>query len=259
LVIPFLKSTIFGDGGYYKHFSISANYHQPNYSMTTAHYIELITLVVAWSIYGILHSLLASLRCKAWFRAHWPQQMYSYRIAFNISAVILLLPILLLEYSIDALPLWSWAGTAKVIALLIMAIAIGGFIWSTRYYDMSHFIGSRQWRNRASVNHAHDDDSTFTISPLHRFVRHPWYSLALLLLWSRDIESTTLVTNLIVSAYFIIGARLEEDKLVGQFGDQYQAYQQRVPAIVPRPWRYLSAAEASSLCTSNRPDEPSKT
>jgi len=226
--------------------------------MTTAHYIELITLAVAWIIYGTLHSLLASLRCKAWFRAHWPQQMYGYRIAFNISAVILLLPILALEQSFEAQPLWSWAGTAKIIALSIMAIAIGGFIWSTRYYDMSHFIGSRQWRNRASINHAHDDDSTFTISPLHRFVRHPWYSLALLLLWSRDIESTTLVTNLIVSGYFIIGSRLEENKLVGQFGDQYRAYQQRVPAIVPRPWRYLNAAEASSLCTSNRPNEQPK-
>ena len=229
--------------------------------MTTDHSIELIILAVAWIIYGIIHSLLASLRCKAWFRARWPQQMYGYRIAFNISAVILLLPILLLEYNIDALPLWSWAGTAKIITLSIMVMAIGGFIWSTRYYDMSHFIGSRQWRNRASINHNHanDDGSTFTISPLHRFVRHPWYSLALLLLWSRDIESTTLVTNLIVSGYFIIGARLEENKLVGQFGDQYRAYQQRVPAIVPRPWRYLSAAEASSLCASNRPNEQPKT
>jgi len=221
--------------------------------MSTPHYIELIALAAAWTVYGAVHSLLASLRCKEWFQAHWPQQMYGYRIGFNLSAVILLLPILILEQSIEAQPLWSWDGTTKIIALSITAIAIGGFIWSTRYYDMSHFIGSRQWRNRASINHAHDDDSTFTISPLHRFVRHPWYALALLLLWSRDIESTTLVTNLIVSAYFIIGARLEENKLVMQFGDRYRSYQQRVPAIVPRPWRYLNAAEAGSLCASTAP------
>jgi len=227
--------------------------------MTTAHYIELMTLAVAWIAYGTVHSLLASLRCKAWFRAHWPQQMHGYRVGFNLSAVILLLPILALEQSFEAQPLWSWAGTAKIIALSIMVIAITGFIWSTRYYDMSHFIGTRQWRNRANINHAHDDDSTFTISPLHRFVRHPWYALALLLLWSRDIESTTLVTNLIVSAYFIIGARLEENKLVEQFGDQYRAYQQRVPAIVPRPWRYLSAAKARLLCTPTHHNEPPKT
>ncbi len=211
----------------------------------TPHFAELMTLAAAWLTYGILHSLLASLGCKAWFQARWPQLMHGYRIAFNVIAVVLLIPILVLEQSFDAVPLWSWAGTAKVIALSLIAVAILGFIWSTRYYDMSHFIGTRQWRDKKIAT----DDDAFTISPLHRFVRHPWYSLALVILWMRDIESTTLVTNLMVSGYFIIGARLEENKLIEQFGERYREYQRRVPALVPRPWRYLTTTEATQLAT----------
>jgi len=210
----------------------------------TSHIAELLALAIAWLAYGTLHSLLASLRCKAWFRARWPQQMHGYRIAFNVSAVALLVPVLVFERSLDAIPLWAWAGSAKIIALSLMAVAILCFIWSTRYYDMPHFIGTRQWHRKKSTN---DDEGTFTISPLHRFVRHPWYSLALVILWTRDIESSTLLSNLMISGYFIIGAKLEENKLIAQFGDRYREYQRRVPGIVPQPWCYLSAQEASEL------------
>ncbi len=210
----------------------------------TPHLIALIGLAAAWLAYGALHSLLASLRCKAWFRARWPQQMYRYRIAFNTLAVVLLIPILALEQHIDGVLLWSWSGVSKIAVLSLMLAAVAAFIWSTRYYDISIFMGTHQWRNRKNST---NDEGALTISPLHRFVRHPWYSLALVILWTRDIESTTLVSNLMLSAYFIIGARLEEQKLVIQFGRQYQEYQRRVPAMLPAPWRYLSAEEAQRL------------
>lgn len=213
----------------------------------TSHIAELLLLATAWLAYGALHSLLASNRCKAWARARWPQQIYGYRIGFNLSALLLLIPILTLEQTIDAVPLWAWDGIAKAVSLSLMIAAVGGFVWSTRFYDMKHFIGTRQWRNRET----NDDNGLFTISPLHRFVRHPWYSLALVILWARDVESTTLITNIMVSGYFIIGARLEENKLVEAFGEPYREYQRQVPAIMPRPWRYLSLEAAKGL---SRPD-----
>ncbi len=216
----------------------------------TPHLIALIGLAAAWLAYGALHSLLASLRCKAWFRARWPRQMYRYRVMFNTLAVVLLIPVLALEQHIDGVPLWSWSGVSKIAALSLMLAAVAAFIWSTRYYDISIFMGTHQWRNRENST---SDEGALTISPLHRFVRHPWYSLALVILWTRDIESTTLVSNLMISAYFIIGARLEEQKLVIQFGKQYQEYQRRVPAILPAPWRYLSAEEAQRLSESHPP------
>lgn len=211
------------------------------------HFTELLLLAAAWLLFGILHSLLASNRCKAWVRSRWPEQMHGYRIGFNLIAIITLLPILVLERSFDAIPIWSWQGIAKMVSLSLIIAAIAGFIWSTRFYDMSHFAGTRQWRYREAT----DDDCTFTISPLHRVVRHPWYSLALVILWMRDIESTTLVTNIMLSGYFIVGAKLEENKLRTAFGERYRTYQQQVPAILPRPWRYLREKDMKKLVTSN--------
>ena len=42
-----------------------------------------------------------------------------------------------------------------------------------------------------------------------------------------------LVTNLVLTAYFVIGAILEERKLVAEFGEEYREYQKRVPMLVP--------------------------
>jgi protein-S-isoprenylcysteine O-methyltransferase Ste14 len=40
----------------------------------------------------------------------------------------------------------------------------------------------------------------------------------------------------IISGYFVVGAILEERKLVKHFGDAYRTYQQRVPMLFPVKW-----------------------
>jgi protein-S-isoprenylcysteine O-methyltransferase Ste14 len=45
--------------------------------------------------------------------------------------------------------------------------------------------------------------------------------------------------------YFFIGSIFEERKLVREFGAAYRAYQQRVPRLMPRPWRLLRAGQVS--------------
>ncbi len=39
------------------------------------------------------------------------------------------------------------------------------------------------------------------------------------------------------NVYFFVGSIFEERKLVREFGAAYRAYQQRVPRLLPRPWR----------------------
>ena len=41
---------------------------------------------------------------------------------------------------------------------------------------------------------------------------------------------------LISTIYLILGSRLEEEKLVAQFGEAYRKYQREVPMLVPLKW-----------------------
>ena len=57
---------------------------------------------------------------------------------------------------------------------------------------------------------------------------------ALALLWGLpELTDVSLVTRLILSAYLVIGARLEERKLIERYGEPYRAYRRRVPMFFP--------------------------
>ena len=71
---------------------------------------QIASLVLCWLAYAALHSLLASLRLKRVVAAHWPRLAPAYRLAFNLLAVVLLVPPLWLTFAWRGPLLWSWQG-----------------------------------------------------------------------------------------------------------------------------------------------------
>lgn len=205
---------------------------------------SLLLLAVGWTAYFVAHSVLASLALKRWVAARYPALVPAYRLGFNLAAVALLLPLLWLLYALRGPWIWSWHGPAWLIANGLAALAVAGFAWSLRFYDGSEFLGTRQWRRR---EHSVLDQERLRLSPLHRFVRHPWYALGLVLVWTRDMDAATLLSAVMITAYFVVGSWLEERKLMVYHGPAYERYRRRVPSLVPLPWRYLSAPEAAEL------------
>ncbi|MEW8507402.1 MAG: hypothetical protein AB2598_11900 [Candidatus Thiodiazotropha sp.] len=205
---------------------------------------ELILLGSAWILYFLLHSLLASLRAKRFFTRYLPRLMPWYRLLFNLIALILLIPPLILVWLYRADPLWQWQGGMAWLAYALMLASLLGFVWSMRYYDSREFLGLRQLQ----TGQRHGDDmDRLCISPLHRFVRHPWYSLGLVLIWTQDMDPARLLSALIVTAYLVLGSRLEETKLLHRHGDAYAYYRERVPGLIPRPWRYLNRSDVGRI------------
>lgn len=201
-------------------------------------------LLAAWLLYFVVHSLLASLWVKRWVAARWPDFMPGYRLAFNALAIVLLLPIVWIMAAHAWPVVWQWQGAARLVSNTVALLAALGFVWSLKYYDMQEFLGIRQWRGHVmSVA----EQEHLKISPLHRFVRHPWYFFAMVLLWSRDMNLAQLITSLAASFYFTIGSRMEEKKLLVYYGERYRRYMQRVPGLFPLPGRVLSAREAAAL------------
>jgi protein-S-isoprenylcysteine O-methyltransferase Ste14 len=201
-------------------------------------------LALTWLAYFALHSLLASLGLKRWVARERPGWMRVYRLAYNAMALLLLVPPLWLTYSERGPWLWEWTGFGWWLANGLAALAALGFLWSLRWYDGAEFLGLRQWREGVRTA---EDQERFHLSPLHRYVRHPWYSLGLVIVWTRDMDLAFLVTAMMITLYFVAGSRLEERKLLVYHGEAYRRYRRLVPSLVPSPWKFLSREQAHRL------------
>lgn len=201
-------------------------------------------LSAAWLGYGLLHSLLASRRVKAWTAARLPGLMPAYRLVYNVVAAATLLPFGLWLARDPGPFLWRWGGPSGWAANGLALGALALLMLPGGTYDLGAFLGWRAWRERRPDG---GDGEPFRISWLHRFVRHPWYAVSLVVLWTRDMTALRLVSAVWITAYLFAGSRLEERKLVGLHGDRYRRYRARVPAFLPLPWKSLAPDEARDL------------
>jgi protein-S-isoprenylcysteine O-methyltransferase Ste14 len=201
-------------------------------------------LIILWLLYFSIHSLLASIKIKQFILNSMPGLMPWYRLIFNLIALLLLIPPLYVMAKYPGNALWQWAGPWFYLANGLALAAVAGFIWSLKAYDSTEFIGTRQLQEgRVDVT----EEESLHLSTLHRYVRHPWYSFALVLIWTRDMNVAFLITAILLSLYFILGSRLEEKKLLTFHGEKYRLYQKHVAALIPLPWKILSKKKADEI------------
>jgi protein-S-isoprenylcysteine O-methyltransferase Ste14 len=203
-----------------------------------------IVLIILWLLYFFVHSLFASLQFKQLILQYYPRIMPWYRLIFNLLSILLLLPPVFVMFLLPGDVVWQWSGNWHYLANLLALLALAGFLWSLRSYDNAEFLGTRQLKeSRVDIT----EEGSLKLSVLHRYVRHPWYALALVLIWTRDMNTSFLISAILISLYFIIGSRLEEGKLIAFHGDQYRMYRKFVAALIPLPWRVLSKEKAVEI------------
>jgi len=201
-------------------------------------------LTAYWIGYGLWHSLTASPAAKTWFAHRFPRLAPAYRLLYNLLAVLLLIPPLLLLWSDHGAPLWHWPEWGRWLARGLAAAALAGFAASLRAYDLREFLGLAQLHGAAD---APCDTAPLRLSVWHRFVRHPWYSFGLVILWAREMDAAWLVTAVTLTVYLLVGIHFEERKLIERYGEAYRRYRAAVPALIPRPWRRLDRTQAAAL------------
>ncbi|MDI6814240.1 MAG: isoprenylcysteine carboxylmethyltransferase family protein [Desulfitobacteriaceae bacterium] len=183
--------------------------------------------------YCILHSFLASLWFKDRVRGRFGENLFRwYRLLYNLISGVTFLPILaLLVWLPDRL--WYIIPFPFVlVSSAIQLVSIGVMGLGLAQSGLIPFLGlDALFGNRSpSPNH-------LTLDGLYGWVRHPIYTAGLVFLWLMPLMTQNLFAfKVSMSLYFLIGAWLEERKMVAQLGEAYLKYQQQVPMFIPR-WR----------------------
>jgi protein-S-isoprenylcysteine O-methyltransferase Ste14 len=156
-----------------------------------------------------------------------PARLYS-PIFLGFAALIsIAVGILLWRPIVDTIPAWAQV-TALLLGTLLYFPGIGLILWGRLALGKFHNLSSSQGVQLFA------DHQLITSGPF-AYVRHPMYlgfwmaALGGLLLYG----TWTMVILLLGSPIFVRRARLEEEALIAVFGEDYLAYQRRVPAFFP--------------------------
>jgi protein-S-isoprenylcysteine O-methyltransferase Ste14 len=121
-------------------------------------------------------------------------------------------------------PAWSW------IAWLVLFLIGAGLYRQLGHFDRAKLLGQAEVRPQ-------EHEQKLVTSGLHGRVRHPiylahWLMLTAWMLGAGTVALVALWCFAVVTGVFLI--LLEDRELEARFGEEYRAYKQRVPAVVPR-------------------------
>lgn len=192
-------------------------------------------IALLWMLWCALHSILITKTVTDYARKKLGYQYRFYRLFFNIVSLVTLAPLLYRSAFYKGPFVFQWEGSWLVIKYSLLVTGIFLFVAGARHYSLSQFLGIHQIKT-GQTDHTLSEHDTFDTSGILSVIRHPWYTGGIMIIWTSDIYLSTLLNNIVVSAYFIVGSFLEERKLLLDFGDKYREYQKHVSMLVPYKW-----------------------
>lgn len=203
--------------------------------------LSYVLLAVMWIAFCAVHSLLISQPFSHWVLRRFPTGHRFHRLFFNIFSLITFIPLVWYSMHVQSDAIFRWTGCLRIVqAVMILSgavLVIGGAL----VYSGSQFLGIDQIRRRTSCRSI-GADCELSVKGVLGLVRHPWYTAVIVLVWARNLDVAAIVVNTIVTAYMIVGAVLEERKLVAEFGRIYRAYQATVSMFLPVKWMQFRIA-----------------
>ena len=115
---------------------------------------------------------------------------------------------------------------------LMFPASLAGFAWGARALTFFDPFGVRQIINL--LHGRNPGKIPFIVKGPYRWVRHPLYFFTLLMIWScPNLTMDRLLFNFLWTIWIFVGAFLEEQDLIADFGVSYVEYQRRVPMLIP--------------------------
>jgi protein-S-isoprenylcysteine O-methyltransferase Ste14 len=195
-----------------------------------------VVLAGLWIIWCALHSGMIWVTVTDSLKRRLGSYFRFYRLFFNLTAIVTVIPVILYGRSLHTPVIFRWEGVMIILQFFLFTMGILLFLAGARHYDMLQFLGLRQIRTGASHGTLTATGGLHTTGVL-RITRHPWYLGAIVLLWAGDLNISTMIGNIILTLYLIVGTVLEERKLVREFGEDYRRYQKQISMLFP--FKYL--------------------
>lgn len=189
-------------------------------------------------IFAGLHTLSASQSFKQSIRKRVGDRAYHgfYRAVYNIFALVSLAPVTFSIAMSDRI-IWQIPASQGMLQTIVVAISLigtAGMAISLIQIDLLRFAGIKQIWAYFTGGDLPLKNEPLQRNGLYKYVRHPLYFFALLSMWFvPTMTDLQLLFTIAASAYFIVGSRWEEQRMVKAFGQDYMDYQQSVPWLVP--------------------------
>ncbi len=200
-------------------------------------------LAMLWITYCAPHSALISITFTNYLKQKAGKGFRFYRLFYNIFSVVTLIPIVVYTLSIKTQPFFVWDGYVLPIKYILIVAGFLFIIMGARCYSFTQLAGIRQIKEGVDPNLI-NKTGELSSRGISGVVRHPLYAGVFLLIWARDLDAVYFIVNIILSAYLIIGAILEERKLVLEFGDAYREYQKKVSMLFP--FKFIKRKQSDS-------------
>ncbi|MEO8355900.1 MAG: isoprenylcysteine carboxylmethyltransferase family protein [Chloroflexota bacterium] len=185
-------------------------------------------LILGMVLWGIFHSLLASTGIKDLFRRVFGSGfMKSYRLFYNIFAVISIVPILYLMVTLPDGNLYQASFPYDYLMRIGQGVSVFLLLVAVFQTDLLSFAGLRQLFKE-------EKKGPLITGGLYHFVRHPLYTFSLLILWlSPNMSLNSFIVYTALTIYVLVGIVFEERKLVREFGQEYDQYRSTTPMLIP--------------------------
>ena len=189
--------------------------------------IEYIVIILGVSIFGGLHSGVSALRVKNRLIDRFGKEGYS-RI-FNGTSILSFLLAVLSMGTVD------WLSILNLASVNIVLLLSGVFLLSLSLYIA--MLASRAISVSTVADMRTDRKAELVTNGLYSRIRHPLYLATVLMFTSLVLIypfPKVALFSLGMIVYLIIGAKLEERKLIHHYGDEYTQYMQQAGFLLPR-------------------------
>ena len=208
---------------------------------------------MSWTLWCTIHSAMISLTVNTYFKHKLGGYYKFYRLFYNLVASATFIPLVLYSRWLKGPVLFRWEGHMIIVQIALLIIVISLFVSGALKYDMLQFVGFRQIKSGRSHS-ALSKGGQIDTSGILSITRHPWYLAAIILVWIayREMYVSTLIVNVILTIYLVIGTFLEERKLIIELGDNYRDYKNRVSMLLPTKWMFSKSSKDSGTTPANR-------